>query len=194
MTTFFFQVANDDTSVRGMRRDMLESLDKRYGDASDDSTYVCATMLDPRFKDMLFDNAHKARAMLEEEYQKIVRSDDHSTERPAKRAKLDLQGSFWDFVASKQGDAAVQNHDELNAYLAEPCIGPNSDPLDYWRCHEEQYPVLKVLARKFLCMQCTSVPSERLFSTAGLIVSERRSRLQPSKVQQLLFLNKNIDI
>lgn len=37
----------------------------------------------------------------------------------------------------------------------------------------------------------TSVPSERVFSTAGDIVSAERATLHPDNVNMLLVLNKN---
>ena len=53
--------------------------------------------------------------------------------------------------------------------------------------------LLATLARKYLAPPCTTVPSEiRLFSTAGNIVNDKRTRLDAEKVEMLLFLNKNM--
>ena len=41
-----------------------------------------------------------------------------------------------------------------------------------------------------LSIPATSIPSERLFSKAGQLLSERRSRLKPKNVDKILFLNK----
>jgi len=53
------------------------------------------------------------------------------------------------------------------------------------------YNFLSTLAKRFLCVTATNVPSERLFSSAGNLLSERRSRLTPENVEKLLFLYEN---
>ena len=75
----------------------------------------------------------------------------------------------------------------VDAYLNEPVCGRKSNLLDYWK----QWPVLAAMARKYLSIPPSSVPSERLFSTAGDIASDKRNRLSAEKVE-MLFLNKNL--
>ena len=53
------------------------------------------------------------------------------------------------------------------------------------------YPHLAVLARRFLCIPATSVPAERVFSAAGIIVNKLRCSLQHNNVDALIFLQKN---
>jgi hypothetical protein len=47
------------------------------------------------------------------------------------------------------------------------------------------------IAIKYLCTPGSSVPVERLFSTTGYIITDRRNRLSPKNVKMLSFLNKN---
>ena len=65
------------------------------------------------------------------------------------------------------------------------------DPLPFWRRNAGALPVLETLARRYLCVQATSVASERVFSTAGDIVTHGRSRIAPELVDDLIFLKKN---
>ncbi len=59
--------------------------------------------------------------------------------------------------------------------------------LDWWKVNEWCFPRLATLARRYLCIPRTSVPSERVFSAAGLTVNRLRSRLSPHHVDMLLF-------
>ena len=57
-------------------------------------------------------------------------------------------------------------------------MSKDTDPLMYRKEHVDIFPVLAQIARVYLSVQWTSVPSERLFSSAGLVISNRRSRLK----------------
>jgi len=46
----------------------------------------------------------------------------------------------------------------------------------YWKS-ENRFPYLKAAAREFLGMTATSAPSERVFSHAGELHSEKRANL-----------------
>ncbi|ELT95740.1 hypothetical protein CAPTEDRAFT_140410 [Capitella teleta] len=57
--------------------------------------------------------------------------------------------------------------------------------------YERNFPRIALLAKKYLAIPATSAPSERVFSTAGNIVTPKRSRLNPEKVNMLVFLAHN---
>ena len=65
--------------------------------------------------------------------------------------------------------------------------------LEWWKKNELFFPRLSILAKKYLCIPASSTPSERIFSLCGTLVSKKRSRLSPSKVGLLVFLNKNLN-
>ena len=80
----------------------------------------------------------------------------------------------------------------MRRYLEEPPIRRHQDPLQWWACHEGLFPQLAKLAKKYLGIPATSVPSERLFSVAGELVSSKRANLSDDKIDMILFLNKNV--
>ena len=55
-----------------------------------------------------------------------------------------------------------------------------------WQENATVYPRLQQLAKMYLCIPGTSVPSERLFSKAGELISNRHNIIDSS-----LFSNKN---
>ena len=65
------------------------------------------------------------------------------------------------------------------------------DPLVWWSDKEHEYPCLYYVAKKYLAIPATSVPSERIFSLAGFIVRKNRTNLFPEHVNQNIFLEKN---
>lgn len=79
---------------------------------------------------------------------------------------------------------------EIQDYKKEPPINATDNPLHWWRQKSLKYPNLAHLAKKFLCIPATSVPSERVFSTAGDIVTAQRSQLKAEHVDVLIFLKK----
>jgi len=70
-----------------------------------------------------------------------------------------------------------------------PTLALDENPILYWK----KYSVKELwrIAERYFCVPATSVPSERIFSKAGQIVSARRSSLKPSTVNSLIFLNQN---
>ena len=63
----------------------------------------------------------------------------------------------------------------------------------WWKVNAHRYPIISCIARKYLAIPATSVPSERAFSSTGHIVNRKRSCLLPDTVQMLVFLAENLD-
>lgn len=58
----------------------------------------------------------------------------------------------------------------------------NSDPVQLWKTYSDVLNPLSEVAFKYASIPATSVPSKRIFSKAGQIVSQRRNRLLPDNV------------
>ena len=70
-------------------------------------------------------------------------------------------------------DESQEHRDEFSHFLQEPPLHPSKEPMEWWQQNEKRFPKLASLARKYLCTPATSVPSEKVFSAAGIIVSKR---------------------
>ena len=82
---------------------------------------------------------------------------------------------------------------EIPVYFDLPVASSDTDPLVWWRMEHGSFPHLAQVARKYLCVCGTSVPSERVFSTAGHVCNDSKSRLLPENVNILIFLAKNMN-
>ena len=80
----------------------------------------------------------------------------------------------------------------MYAYIAKESTSVESDPLDWWKSNETIFPNLAKLAKCYLAVPATSMPSESYFSTAGYIVT--RSNLTSESVDKQEYLNKNFEI
>lgn len=82
--------------------------------------------------------------------------------------------------------------DEVAKYQKVPPINMKANPFQWWRDNAMYYPMLSRLAKMYHSVPGTSVPSERVFSCAGDIVTAQRSSLKPKHVDTLIFLKKNL--
>lgn len=69
-----------------------------------------------------------------------------------------------------------------------------SNPLVWWKDNQNQFPHLAKLANSYLGIPATSVPRERVFSTAGDIVTAQRASLLPDNVDKMVFLKNNVQL
>ncbi|GFY48535.1 zinc finger BED domain-containing protein 1, partial [Trichonephila inaurata madagascariensis] len=99
---------------------------------------------------------------------------------------------FFDVFGSNSNSESTRKpsqeaEKELNEYLSMPRVSFEHDPLDWWKVHYESFPSLKVLARKYLCIQGSSVASERVFSSGGSVITRQRASLLPKQREQIFF-------
>ena len=77
---------------------------------------------------------------------------------------------------------------EVRAFVEEPLIPRSSNPLTWWQSRGVVYPRLSEVMKRRLCIVATSVPSERIFSKMGQIISETKSsqfsQSQPAGVSE----------
>lgn len=97
---------------------------------------------------------------------------------------------------SNQQQAARMNQQllrqELDLYVTENVIERSHCPFNWWNANRARFPGLAAVAREFLMIPSTSVPSERLFSKAGDVIRKKRSSLKPNKADQTIFLMENM--
>ncbi len=72
-------------------------------------------------------------------------------------------------------------------YRQMPKLHMGENPLPFWKENQFVLTTIAILAEKYIVAQATSVASERVFSTAGYIVTAERSCLDTQSVDLLIF-------
>ena len=125
---------------------------------------------------------------------------DSVSEPPRKKAAM--EDIFGDIYVTKVEPAThispkLRAETEIKKYTDHgqtPGIPLTDDPLLWWKANQQEFPLLSVVARRILCVPGTSVPSERVFSTAGDIISAQRASLSPEKADLLIFFKHNMRV
>lgn len=206
------------SAIRAVKRAIASDFETCYKHPDVHMLLNKATVLDPRLKSL----AHLTEEQQEETANSIVDeivsshlqsaapvavanpiSEEHqstaesSTKSKSKKCVLEkLLGDTFTANATCESSFSVSLTDlvldELSRYKSEPVLELKEKPLEWWRLHHQSYPHLAKMARKYLGVVVTSVPSERLFSTTGTIFSAKRAALDPENVETLVFLHDNL--
>lgn len=177
-----------------------------------------ATLLDPRLKKLAYlnsENANQAQLYVQKELGYLIQNQkaqagasqeirldptpSTSTAEPStSTAGAGSTSNLFSFLSqriSASHQTSTTTSDAIisvRQYLESKQLPMRTtNPIEYWASQSNFNPALSELATKFLGIPATSVPSERIFSKAGQIISDRRSNLKPTNVNMLIFLNQN---
>lgn len=178
------------------KRELERQFIKRFSNIEKVAPLAIATILDPRFKNIHFSDRIACAHSINKITLMININEKESNEYDYQNAEQNLteNDNFWTFHEHLVNQSKHMSQtddftmaDELKYYLSQPPIKVSDNPLNYWRMNV--HSKLKNIALKYLSIIATSVPSERLFSRAGNIMTEDRNRITGEHLQQLLFLN-----
>ena len=77
----------------------------------------------------------------------------------------------------------------MSRYTAIEPNGSWEDGTLWWRDNCCSFPGIARLARKYLAVPASSVPSERMFSSAGNFATKQRARLDPDALERDVLLH-----
>jgi len=192
---------------------LLADLHARFGGSESNNVLAITTFLDPRFKKNAFhspNNYSRVKDVVTAEAAKLSDGRDGSVTAAAAKVEVaesavavcqvvsDVKNLIWGNFDSRTITVQAQTSPQTEAilqvrqYVEEPFIGRRENTLAWWSARMKVYPHLSKWALRNFCMVTTSVPSERVFSKAGQLISERRARLSSKNVQAVMFTNANM--
>ena len=213
LTKEMLKEADEDTSLTAqMKRIIRVDLESRYQslDLGIPLLDICS-FLDPRFKDSdHFTLQDSIKDKIKEQMKEVLQvknsamipdgepggQPEQSTGPPPTKKKSWLTKILGPAVEQTSTGIGITPFQtivkEFDQYLHYPKVDLETNPLEWWKLHDKQFPLLSELARRYLCICATSVPSERVFSTGGNVVTAARSALKPHNVSKLIFLASNL--
>ncbi|XP_070132602.1 E3 SUMO-protein ligase ZBED1-like [Drosophila bipectinata] len=175
---------------------LLEGVNQRLFKYESRSVTKVATILDPRFKKEGFrsrSTADLAVEAIKNELSGMAKTlvptldqSEPSTHTESVAFFSFMQSKIASKVKTPRSDAIIA----LRQYLENPHVSPNISPIDFWS-HATEMESLKECALKYFCIPACSTESERTFSRAGCIVTDRRASLKAKNVDKLVFTSKN---
>lgn len=73
-------------------------------------------------------------------------------------------------------------------YLDEPVCDRTVNVINWWKIHGHRFPDLARMARDYMSVPASSVPSEQLFSRASDIITKKRNRLLDTSSSSILLV------
>ena len=183
---------------------LQQQMDRRFPDPEGNTIWAAGTLLDPRFKHHDFVTKEAVAATKQQLLSEVqpgptttpepTTGDDLMPPTPKKAKVLKIWESHDARVEKVQKSADTPTINKPNLEMAnyekDTVLERDQDPLKWWKNDGSLMPELQKLAKKYLCIPATSTPSERLFSKAGELISQRRSNLSDKNVNTVLFLIK----
>ena len=196
-------VAGSPSRTLQLADSLLTSLRRRFLGVENLHVCAAATLLDPRFKKLAFSDTSSIDRVVSRIQTELTDLDSPHSSPSTEDETSSVQQSgknspdLWELFDAKVAEASskrsstTESFVETDRYLKQKQVPRSANALEWWQAHCQEFRKLSVLSKKYLCIPATSVPSERLFSKAGELVSARRSRLKPNHINMMLFLNKN---
>ncbi|XP_043915125.1 E3 SUMO-protein ligase ZBED1-like [Protopterus annectens] len=199
----------DSELARNIKNSIHEDLTMRYADKEVSQVLNLACALDPRFRGLDFLNQVdrvETFHLLKLEASQLAKSQlpegISSTPEPCnsspspKKLKQEsgiefLLGDLCNVRNSSTNSVSQQAEQEISSFQTSEATSLCQDPLQWWKMHHTQYPLLARAAQKLLAVPATCVSTTWLFTDAGSMVQKKRSSLTPEHVDMLVFLNRN---
>lgn len=182
--------------VKDLQSALKVEIEKRFGNIESNSMVAIATILDPRFKNLHFQDLQACNRAVQNLRDQYKREMLNSSDSDADEGVIGTENPHFDFWQHhnellqdrQRSKSASFKTDEISLYLAMPLSPLKNNPLEDWEQMKPTYPFLYKEARKYLMIVGSSVPCERLFSKAGATVTQTRNRLSGKHLEKLLFL------
>ena len=186
-------------SVITFAKALMNRMEQRFPNIGTDIFVRCAAnYIDPRYKGGHFDSVGKlesTKAEMEVKYPNTEENidnfdniEDDVNKSPTSKMRTKLK------IKKSQDTSETKLRKEMIDYETYSYARKDEDVLEWWKKHQHILPLLSTIAKKVLAIPSSSAKSERVFSTGGNVVTKKRNRLAPNKVEDLIVISENINL
>jgi hypothetical protein len=190
---------SDDNATKTLKRRLRTALNNRLGYiVAKPNLALAAAALDPKYGHLRFVDDNVRKLLIEAlvdwtiEFPKpsgIGVSVDINIDEDIHRKML--RSTFQSLHRHLLNNAPPQCAAD-SLYIPTEAESKRYDALDFWRT-VDGLDNIRHIARLVLCVPATSAPSERVFSSAGFIVSKNRARLDDDNVVMLATIRDHLN-
>lgn len=177
----FTHTENDSDQIKALKT-ICEKLFKEKVSVCKEHKF--ASVLNPEFRTQKFYGENERTGVYSH-----LKDEMRATEGGLDQTTNQNRTSHWDEYKSNESEVDVD--DEMGMYLKCAQLKQHN-LLEWWRKNEELYPRLSILAKRYLCIPSTNTTSERIFSSAGFTLNQRRTNLDPDVLDKLMVLSSNM--
>ena len=190
--------------VESVRENIGEDIEDRWvTNLNEDRKrfYLVSSLLDPRTKMLSFcDNKYFPSSLkddalgylsmdLKSFYMQPTQGEVKDSDGQVKhRSNLDeLLGMSMSTTSTDFDVSSVEREAQLQAYMQVQQVPNDTDPLMWWKQHQQEFPDLVRTVRQYLTVPATSPSPERFFSRVGLVQTDLRGSLLDTTMIDLMW-------
>ncbi|XP_076137121.1 E3 SUMO-protein ligase ZBED1-like [Alosa pseudoharengus] len=184
--TSLLEPGEEDTELtKTIKGNIMRYLDDKYSDPVKDELLDMASLVDPRFRTTYIDpdKVEEVKKRDVAELMALPAPANNSTPQqpgtavqvrqedaqPPPKKKMTLAAFFKQNVVSSPNQSEAEKIEtELKSYLLTLEIDPDTNPLEWWKRHQPNFPRLSVLAKRYLSIPATKHLAYRKFYCTSL--------------------------
>ena len=174
--------------INKIKLTLSAAIDYYWKDLSDPEL-ILFSLLDPRIKKLSFISTPKrytAEDLLRKKYGEIKSiMETGKTETTTINENKQIQRETSTILANLK--KPVSSTDEVAEYLYLEEIDLENNPFTWWKKRKEKFPVLCYLAMKYLSVYTSSTVSEKLFSEANNLLTDKEIGMNSELFKYLIF-------
>ena len=190
----------DPTYLRAFKKKLQKEMIKRCNENLNIKVLALSSFCDMRYSRLKFLDTlqkYKVTKITKEDIinefkseLEVLDNDHMEQDMEPKQKKVKKMKSFLD----DDDDEDDENSDgrstasQLESYMKEVPIKSKECPGAWWRLNQTKYPDIARLARKYLAVQGTSTPAERVMSDMGIILNKKRLAMTDENFRMLMYL------